>query len=586
MGLAVGLLPPTWHAAVEGAQAVAGLVAYPPGNPYHYYLTKVWTILNQIPAILLRLGAPEPLLCVGLSGLLGMLSFQALAACVLAISLNVRLAIASPLLIYLTDTMGWGISYPINLLHSSHTYGIAGLSSIVLAAGLLAAGSPRAGGFLVGLAPSVHPALGAFINGVALVNLALDRRFFSSAIRAAAGPILMGYAASAASLGFHLLWTRQPFSSDPHEIEVYQRVFFQFWDSHRGALPSFSAGMVLAMINLVVSLSALRRFRGNLSRPSLFLLRGFAFSVIAGGGTCAVCALLPDRVPLILTALMPARLMNFAVIGTTALIIGLWGRGLDQPWARLNLAFLFGAATAVKGLSVLRGFDPQWPLTSAIGLSAALLLATMPSEGDARLRPWVGTWSKAEDWASRAKDSIFRDKRTSAVPIAVLALIALCVSILPGRWTRLHDVVARGRESMSDPVLERVSEGQGLLLTASDLHLVQLRTRRPVLIDGHSLDMLAYAPEMGPAVSRILREVYGVDFMHPPENLRHRGSLVHGTAKGIWESRTLEDWQEIRKRFLVTGVLTYEDWKLALPLVTRGPKVAYYRIPASTEGEQ
>ena len=81
-----GVRLPSWHVAVESAQVVAGLVQYPRDNPFYIYHTKLWTVLHQIGAVLLRAGVSEIALSRILSGVLGMLSFQALSMFVWALS--------------------------------------------------------------------------------------------------------------------------------------------------------------------------------------------------------------------------------------------------------------------------------------------------------------------------------------------------------------------------------------------------------------------------------------------------------------------------------------------------------------------
>jgi hypothetical protein len=56
---------PSWQVAVEPAQVVAGLVHYPAGNAFYVYETKLWTILHQIGAVLLRAGVSEIVLSRG-----------------------------------------------------------------------------------------------------------------------------------------------------------------------------------------------------------------------------------------------------------------------------------------------------------------------------------------------------------------------------------------------------------------------------------------------------------------------------------------------------------------------------------------
>jgi len=103
LGFAVGAIKfPTWQVAVESAQVVAGIVQYPAGNPFYIYHVKLWTILHQICAVLLLSGVSEISLSIALSGLLGMVSFQALAMIVYALSADIVLSIAAPFVIFVS----------------------------------------------------------------------------------------------------------------------------------------------------------------------------------------------------------------------------------------------------------------------------------------------------------------------------------------------------------------------------------------------------------------------------------------------------------------------------------------------------
>src|SRR5262245_1298881 len=145
---------PDWQVAVETAQVVAGLVHYPPGNPFYLYHLELWTVLHQICAVLLRLGFTEIALSKMVSGLLGMVSLQAIAMIVYGLSRDGLLAVGSAFLIAFTHTAEYGVDYPIYLMGTPHTYGAIGLSFIALIAGLAGAGCYRASGFLLGIAPA------------------------------------------------------------------------------------------------------------------------------------------------------------------------------------------------------------------------------------------------------------------------------------------------------------------------------------------------------------------------------------------------------------------------------------------------
>lgn len=44
LGAAMSALTPSYHVAIEPAQVLAGLVPYPPDNPFYLYQRRLWTI--------------------------------------------------------------------------------------------------------------------------------------------------------------------------------------------------------------------------------------------------------------------------------------------------------------------------------------------------------------------------------------------------------------------------------------------------------------------------------------------------------------------------------------------------------------
>ena len=93
------------------------------------------------------------------------------------------------------------------------------------------------------------------------------------------------------------------------------------------------------------------------------------------------------------------------------------------------------------------------------------------------------------------------------------------------------------------------------------------------------LDALTYAPETGPGMERILREVYQIDFFNPPAEARRSAAIPHRVNKPIWERYSCWKWVEIGRTFNVTQVLTRADWSLDLPIAAENPGLKLYRIP-------
>jgi len=106
-----------------------------------------------------------------------------------------------------------------------------------------------------------------------------------------------------------------------------------------------------------------------------------------------------------------------------------------------------------------------------------------------------------------------------------------------------------------------------------------------VLLDGGGLDGLAYSLEAAPEMERILRDVYSIELLDPPEEARRAGMIPRGLGKTIWEGYSPEKWQTIARTYHVTQVLAYADWTLKLPVAARNRTFTLYDIPGFSAPE-
>jgi hypothetical protein len=143
-------------------------------------------------------------------------------------------------------------------------------------------------------------------------------------------------------------------------------------------------------------------------------------------------------------------------------------------------------------------------------------------------------------------------------------------------WPHYHLLL---RDRTNDELWSAAAQARGTILPGPGLFLVQLRTRRPVLLDPMALDMLPYAIEGAPAAARILDRAYGVDFFDPPPATRHAGGIEPAVLHAAWQDRSPDAWTAIGREFGVTDVLTLPGWRLRLPVVARGVDATLYRIP-------
>jgi hypothetical protein len=617
MGIALGVSLPELHHGVESAQVLAGIVEYPPESPVYAYHLRIWTLVNQILALLLCLGFSERELSVAVSGAVGMLSFLALALCALAASRDRWLALLAPSWIYFLGLHKLGVCYPIFLLGQPYTFGMMGSSYGLLALALLGLGCRRTGLFLLGLAPAVHATLGSWCLAVGVVSLLLEGRERRAERLRGAGFLAAGLLVSLGSLLCQLWLARGLPEPDAGASETLIRAFVQHWDSHRYPIPSTHPVLGLTLEFLVLCGVWLRvgDLRRELGSAGGVLLRALAISG-ALGLAAALSTHWLDRLPLWFVVAMPGRYLNLTTLALAPVLLGLVGRWPGTPLSTLLLlaAALAAAVLTLPGtppvpptvalqlgllgcalLTLLRWLRPDdasaRPAGRAAGLSRALALALLavPPLVLGNFDPLVlalvlaasGALVAVLDppaWIAGHRVSS-RPLRAAALSVLLLAAFGLVTGV-GARWERPAD---RLTDWSNDAFLSRVAAGSGALLSAGDLERVQLRTRRSVVLDGGALDGLVYAPGSAPQVRRILRSVYGEDLQRPSRDIRRErpGALLPRSGKALWERRSPEAWTRLAKRYGFTQVLAPAGWRLRLPRVAAGRMLLLYRVPES-----
>ncbi len=156
----------------------------------------------------------------------------------------------------------------------------------------------------------------------------------------------------------------------------------------------------------------------------------------------------------------------------------------------------------------------------------------------------------------------------------LLSLVVLMTMHQHGELSGAHF-----HDRTNDVFFADIARGPGVLLVAGDLHLIQLRTRRPVLLDTGALDTVMYSLETGAPMQRMLRDIYGLDLLHPPPDAVGAGRIPALSHRDTWERYSPEQWREIRRDFGVTQVLAYSDWTLQLPVASQSRRLLLYDIP-------
>jgi hypothetical protein len=566
LGFRVGMLGfPDWQVAVETAQVVAGIVTYPPDNIFYIYHTKLWTALHQILAVALRAGVSEIALSYAVSGVQGMLTFQALAIFVYALSRDPLLAVGASALVFFTRSAEYGVIYPIFLLGTEHTYGVVGLSTSVLVAGVLGSGWYRTGALLLGIAPCVHPALGSWTGAIVALAVLSDFRRLRAELRPALPWFAAGCGITVISLLTHLALAPDTPAGMARLAPQDLSAFIRLWDGHRAAVNISHDGVILNCASLLVASVWLAWFAVDLPRASQLLLRISAAASLLSLAMIPLSWIPPERLPAALLVLMPGRYLNFGAMTFAATLLGLLG-SRRESWSRMVLLFLSCGLLAgdhsmlweflehhhgVLYRSHVRPLHVVWIATIALVAGAA----------------W--TWKGgAEGRGQRAPQ-----------PLRLLQLAVLALAVVMTLHQHAERSGAHFSDRTNDVFFSDIARSPGVLLVAGDLHLIQLRTRRPVLLDTGALDTVMYSLETGASMQRMLRDIYGLDLFNPPPAAVGAGRIPALSHRETWQRFSPQTWQAIGRDFGVTQVLAYADWTLQLPVASQSRRLLLYDIP-------
>ncbi len=566
IGFFLGLVRyPAWPDALEPAQVLAGLVTYPPDNPVYLYSTRTWTVLHEGLAVLLSLGFSELTLALVVSGLTGMLSLQALGVIILAVGGDVGLAVLAPFFIQVTHGASGGVSYPVALMGVQPTYGVVGLSYVLLAMALMGVGRVRAAALMLGFAPAVHVTIGLWTIVIATAALAMDRTRAATIARAAWRWLLAGALVAAMLAVVHYVgWV-------PGDAAAPATAVTGAWGNHRQPFPLFSSRALATWFSAALPALWLWRYGRDIPERARTLMAILVTAAAAGATLSVVYWLPPSSISNAVATLMPSRLLNLPVIAAMALIVGLLARYRQTFLSAAVLPSLTAVLLAIN--ATIGQYDVDGLRMALAWVAMCLAASVLVFVAERRRRGAASVADSADPtltaWMRRATVAILTGALAAAIIVSVRDFAEQSVGMAPERSNDPFFAIAAGR--------------RGMLLTGSDLHLMQLKTRRPVLLDGGALDGLHYAPAAAAETDRILRRVYGTNLQSIQQ--AHLGALDSEAGKTLWEAREPDEWQRIAREFGITDIVVYRSWQLKLPLVASDPDFALYTATPGTPAE-
>jgi hypothetical protein len=629
------LNPVVLDEVVVPAQIIAGAVHYPAGHPHDVFYREAFSLTNYLAAGGWRLGLDAIAISRIRNTWFLFSSVFTSFALALLLARQARWAHVSAVLTACNLAVPLGGAYPVFVSPSFWSHGHIGLHTALLATVMVLAGYVSAGGFLLGLIPSIHAAMALVLWPWGLVYLLAHK------LRRVVTPALLGVIVCA--LLAALIWILAPSSrvDSPYDLQLdgatVRQTFITYTDIHRQrpSLNSLAYGVhtlaFLAMGALFVWLPSGPRHVASAPSPRatgawLLLLAAMSWVLVYGSwiaqrwlGTLPtwvdiwmpyrfsnvsaalmlpLCAALLARLDArlctagrrVLTALTLALLIG---AGLQTLMTGEWATVL-QPRHQL-LVVLWGLVLG-SYFAAPEGAPDRSRSAVRLALGGTVLIVGLGIYGALGWRPTFefGAASILAGGGIAIGARIGRRWRIQGghrwqyVFDGVLALVCVAAGLAtlhsryPDRAVGTAGMTVSTFDRELSAWLSQHARAQELLVAPIDPVLeLQAKTAHPVLVEAETLWIMSYAPSLSGVIGAITRDVYGVDYSITAqiERLRRTGSLADPVWREIWTGRSRTAWTGLRQKYGMRLVLS--PMPLDLPVVLRGADWVLYEIPES-----
>lgn len=543
--------------ALDGASVLAGIVHYPGDSAMGAYMHNLWTLLHQIPALLLAAGVSATAINLLINAVFGAATFCGIALLVFGLTRNLALAITVTFAIVIGDEHVVAPDYPV-LFFTEHTYGMAGSALAYLVIGLLANRRWRAAAFVAGVAPAIHPVLGGWMLGITLmlaVGGLWKERAFRGGLATGLGVTIISFAV------YWLMKIPTAGAGDPSLVQIY----LDLWDYHRSfpynaTMIAWSAMLIsLGMAYVIAAIADGRR-------ESEWGVAAVLLSVAGSTFLYLWFHLARSSMPAVIARAIPSRLVDIHLALFVALIAGVLWRLRPVAFNRAASVLLVVAFLAPRRL----GISPADHLILALLIALALALTAVSEIAPHRFRmPWA-------HWPMT---------RIASAAAPLLAALLLVPTIYVGstrvEWQWGHASLVRGPAALAFFQRLGAIHLDGVVVAPYAPAVPVMRYGHKALaIDPTMLGLLPYLPEAAGNIADIITNVYGVDYRNPPPEMRHRDALSQDAGREYWARLSPQDWAALAARYCIGGVVTPGDWPTQLtPRIDTGG----YRLLVPTE---
>ncbi len=586
--LIVGYFRTGIQSSVDISQNIAGIVSYPATDLFAMYQGTVFSLQNQIGAVLFKLGADEIAISYVFCALSIFFVTHMSSSIFFYFSRNSVLALLIGILLFESAFGNFFVNYELVMPPGQVTFAPFALMYLgwVLSQGLF---SRR---WLYGLVllPAIHPYLGLW-SIVAYISW----KILFKTKTLLKDQVLLALLASFSAVA--LLYLLQvPISGT--SVESATRVA-RFATKHRQPFP-FDYTTICLFLSLICFSFILTQDKEQ--NELHFLIYFVVFFSFLGLTASAVYGAPSGSLQALISKSIPSRNPNLLSLALAPIILGFGFKQKQYVLLSLSLIALLASSTLQSEyLVVHRAEDISFQTNRDISLLISTLFLFVLHSLESTIKQnqapikighfFIVAYLFFFVIPGDLKyflilielvylfptffNTFFKVRSTWALKL-IIGVTLLTFVILDASSNTA--VFASKRETRNtyygnNPVMQAAKNGSGYLVYTVPLAFVQSRTQRPVLFDIQMSAAFIYIKEdIGPA-TKILREVYDIN------TLSQCPTLNCPSTRQAFETRSVAEWARLAKKYDFSGILTPASWKIKLDVKAKDNDFAYFELP-------
>ena len=520
------------------SQIVAGLIGYNPEDTMYIWGNTNWSLIAQIPALLLKLGLNDIYCNLIVSLLISILSFLSLGIIFKTITNSSKISFLLSLFSFYSIHYLFGSGYEVSMISwkfFNSTLGMTGFHFCVLVLAFFWNRSYSIGFFLLGTSLSVHIFQSFYIHLFIGLLLIYQKELLT---KKNLSRYLLGLSISIISFVFFYLKVGNTISNNlsvPHE-EMKQ--FISLWDDHRlipirfyspAFISNFLFFPIIYFLNKKLSIIKELRIWSLFCFLSAILLFVLANSPLSSLSTVFMMS-------------MPEKMLGFGLYLNLMIIISILLKDSSSQFffsaLSISLIILFTFIIRINNPGINLNYFPL----AAFSLILFCLVI----------------------------DNIMNKETFNLIIIKLLLLLFV---FFPTKdvifsFSNPHSFTKIKRTYSSDFAKFLSSTDKYIIVAPSYIgSYIQMISHKKILFDPGELSDIPYSPASYKFSNKIMKDIYQVDLLKPSAiYMKHhkRGLVSNRYIQSIWESRTFKDWENLKAIYHFNFIVVPKNWKLRI----------------------